>query len=302
METYEEKYKDLVKRLNKAREEKGVYTFNSVLDAVAPELKESDGDRIRKWIIENIQETLDVDGFFEGQKTMAKNAISWLEKQAEQKPADKVEPKFKVGDVIRLKGSAAEYTIKRVTDTKYYTDGWSCSIERCEEDYELVEQKPADNAEPKFKKGDWVVDKYGCVNQILSFRNGVYKHTQGYSAQVFEEDWHLWTIQDAKDGDVLCTYECDEPKIVFILKGTPKKHYALSYHCYYNIMYPHFGSNSEKGCLAPNDEDVKPATKEQRDILFQKMKESGYEWDDIKKELKKIEQNPAWSEEDKSKR
>ena len=91
-------------------------------------------------------------------------------------------------------------------------------------------------------------------------------------------------------SDVLCTYECYEPKIVFILKGTPKKHYALSYHCYYNIMYPHFASDSEKGCLAPNDEDVKPATKEQRDLLFQKMKEAGYEWDADKKELKKIEQ------------
>ena len=37
---------------------------------------------------------------------------------------------------------------------------------------------------------------------------------------------------------------------------------------------------------------VKPATKEQRDLLFQKMKEAGYEWDVDKKELKKIEQKP----------
>ena len=42
----------------------------------------------------------------------------------------------------------------------------------------------------------------------------------------------------------------------------------------------------------------KPATKEQCDILFQKMKEACYEWDAKKKELKKIEQKPAWSEED----
>jgi hypothetical protein len=30
-----------------------------------------------------------------------------------------------------------------------------------------------------------------------------------------------------------------------------------------------------------------PATKEQRDILFSKMKEAGYEWNAKKKELKK---------------
>ncbi len=64
----------------------------------------------------------------------------------EQKPT-KVIPKFKVGDVIRLKGTVAEYTIKKVTDTTYYTNGWSCSIERCEEDYELVKQKPTEWSE-----------------------------------------------------------------------------------------------------------------------------------------------------------
>ena len=34
---------------------------------------------------------------------------------------------------------------------------------------------------------------------------------------------------------------------------------------------------------------IHPATEEQRDLLFQKMKEAGYTWDAEKKELKKIE-------------
>ena len=154
----------------------------------------------------------------------------------------------------------------------------------------------------KFKVGDWITttDEEGNVTteKIIEFwgdtvrlidTNGFYtlwpKHELNY--------YHLWTIQDAKDGDVLCTYECDEPKTVFILKGAPKKHYALSYHCYYNIMYPHFDSDSENGCLAPKDENVKPATKEQRDLFYSKMKQEGFEWNAEKKELKKIEQKPA---------
>ena len=36
--------------------------------------------------------------------------------------------------------------------------------------------------------------------------------------------------------------------------------------------------------------DIYSATKEQCDLLFQKMKEAGYEWNDEKKELKKVEQ------------
>ena len=44
--------------------------------------------------------------------------------------------------------------------------------------------------------------------------------------------------------------------------------------------------------------ETKPATKEQRDLLFKKMKEAGYEWDDENKELKRVEQKSGWSEED----
>ena len=46
--------------------------------------------------------------------------------------------------------------------------------------------------------------------------------------------------------------------------------------------------HSSLKCITIQDEDVQPATKEQRDLLFSKMKEAGYEWDADKKELKKI--------------
>lgn len=42
---------------------------------------------------------------------------------------------------------------------------------------------------------------------------------------------------------------------------------------------------------------ITPATKEQRDLLFQEMHEAGYEWDSEKRKLKKIEQVSNWSEE-----
>ena len=146
-----------------------------------------------------------------------------------------------------------------------------------------------DNVEPKFKVGDWITDR-NSVLHITSMDSGFYQFEDSYDIKaIIDKKYHLWTIEDAKDGDVLCIYECNEPKIVFIFKGILKKHCALSYHCYYNIMYPYF-SGSEKGCLVSNNEDVKPATKEQHELLLQKMKETGYEWDVEKKELKKIEQ------------
>ena len=108
------------------------------------------------------------------------------------------------------------------------------------------------------------------------------------SIEFMNTNYRLWNLYDAKDGDILCTYEAGEPKIVFIMKGEPKKHYALSYYCYYNIMYPHFDNGEKPGCLAPDDSDVKPATKEQRDLLMEKMNEAEYMWDEDKKELIKV--------------
>lgn len=159
----------------------------------------------------------------------------------------------------------------------------------------------APKVEPKFKVGQW----YQCTKYFFGKGVTFDKNTAYYCAKEgclqdeygchiaivkdLYDNFKLWTIEDAKEGDMLCTYECDEPKIIFILQGTVKKYYALRYYCYYNIMYSYFEPDSETGCLAPNEEDVKPATKEQRDLLFQKMKESGYEWDAVKKQLKEIE-------------
>lgn len=49
---------------------------------------------------------------------------------------------------------------------------------------------------------------------------------------------------------------------------------------------------SDYSLTEEDKKDIHPATKEQRDILFQKMHKAGYEWDAEKKELKEIEQKP----------
>ena len=239
-----------------------------------------------------------------------KDILAWLEKQG--KETSEKEFTFKalprLLEMIEVSDRAKAYTEKlavALDNEGYHTDAKivreSIKIMNGEEVpmATMDEQKPVDNIEPKFKVGDWITDGNNALLCVEKFEIDYGYELKATDDQIFhfvspnlvDANYHLWTIQDAKDGDVLCTYECDEPKIVFILKGTPKKHYALSYHCYYNIMYPHFASDSEKGCLAPNDEDVKPATKEQRDLLFQKIKEEEYEWDAERKELKKINKN-----------
>jgi hypothetical protein len=77
----------------------------------------------------------------------ALDMASWLKKQGEQKPADKVEPKFKVGDTIIKKHNSdinkfGQFTITDITGGKYwYNDRIICNISE-QFEWELVEQKP----------------------------------------------------------------------------------------------------------------------------------------------------------------
>ena len=280
------------------------------------------------------------------------------EKQCEQKPTNKIKPRFKVGDTIRPKGSMAEYTIESIYGECYHGKGWRLTI-GCDEDYELVEQKPTDEVEPKFKVGDivrhkngdtvtitqidtqhqiyyykgwdgaatvhsdfsiseqdnwelveqkptdkvepkfkvgdWIVEynNVNAINQVIKVEQiddeyfGYTLDDKSYFGGSWESSYRLWTIKDTKAGDVLADdygiyifekfNECDEDS--FICIGA-YQYSEMVYECEHMLC----------------STDVHPATKEQRDLLFTKMKEAGYEWNAENKELKKIEKKSTWSE------
>ena len=92
-------------------------------------------------------------------------------------------------------------------------------------------------------------------------------------------------IQDAKNGDVLITMSNKYP---FLYKDCLDPNHPESPVAYCGI------DDEGDFCIGRRaywwtDEEVQPATKEQHDLLFQKMKEAGYEWNSGKKALKKID-------------
>lgn len=149
------------------------------------------------------------------------------------------------------------------------------------------EQNPTDKVEPRFKVGDWIVfnNDHDSIYQIEKIENYEYilRHILGGSMSLSFSHGDMiraWTIQDAKDGDVLVADD-NEPFIFKGLLDTKHPNYPVAY-C---------GLDSEDYFIVSRsniwwtDEYVKPATKEQRDLLFSKMKEAGYEWDAEKKVL-----------------
>ena len=175
--------------------------------------------------------------------------------------------------------------------------------------------KPVDKVEPKFK-----IEKdkcYVCIRDLddnygtRAFCKGsTYYSTKDEtllpdnSNVPFEikycvnDYFHLWTIKDAKEGDVLHSSGFHND-CIFIFNGLDNWRFdepngdraVATGYCCLSVS----ADNMEFGIQGPDCievDTVKPATKIQRDLLFQKMKEVGYEWDAEKKELKKIGQKP----------
>lgn len=134
----EKNYRELVDKLGVVLnlptvKESGVISVEDIRKLV-PELIESKDERIRKeildYIIKGSESCYDVQQY--GREKFEK-WIAWLEKRAEQKPTDKVEPKFKVGDVMRTLEEAADG----------FTDGMPVVVSIDDEDYHCTNERIA---------------------------------------------------------------------------------------------------------------------------------------------------------------
>ena len=326
---YKEKYEKAVHAAMLAKQDTESAVTIRTLEEIFPELKESEDERIRKWLIELVEEVRKANPTNVEHNGMCSEALAWLEKQAEHanfrnkiQIGDKV-TRNKDGYLVNLSQlnrvakvdekqgeQKPNYNNKELKDvviaelSKYNSNDlnapWATDSTGLQ--YPLYfanlgakwqeEQKPADKVEPKFKVGDWVVydhrtyqvvelPKEGYINLCLR-RNGKIEFAPSTYCR-------HWTIQDANDGDVL-SYITDEEDLWIMIYRSLYEPYEGHVHYHALLVNDNF---TDKGTCCICIDDLKPATKEQRDLLFQKMKEAGYEWDAEKKELKKIEQKPA---------
>lgn len=149
------------------------------------------------------------------------------------------------------------------------------------------EPKSADKIEPRFKVDDWVVDNCGYVWKIEGRLNQFYilDGVEGGESRPtidwVDKTFHLWTIEDAKDSDILA---CKEEILLFKSYSVQER---ISLYCWYNGQTNNFHSKEEIDISLNKRHKIFPATKEQRDTFMKAMNDAGYEWDEEKKELKK---------------
>ena len=141
--------------------------------------------------------------------------------------------------------------------------------------------------EQKFQVGQYITDGHDS-GQIIEDDCHCYKilDLTGCNATIIpftlQDNYHLWTIQDAKDGDVLVN-----GSNIFIFHLINNR--RLMGYCHVNMddgnLYNDIGRNE---CFCTIDAPITPATKEQRDRLFQRIKEAGYKWNADTKTFEKL--------------
>ena len=313
---YEKKYKDALERMKSWAKGEHPECFSDAQKAaefIFPELKdkESEDERMFREIKRYIKEQGDKPTGLPNGTVAISDMIAWLEKQGERKSA-KWSERY-IADVFEKVGLAkivreqcddsltnavqtAMIELGKGNNTQMTDDGYTFDFNMKE--LKKIEQKPADDrAAPKFHEGEWIVCN-GLTLYVKEVALYVKEGVNGYYRTIDQDDmpcnydWdidylaRLWTIQDAKDGDVLANVDNEYP---FIYKGCLDSNHPNS-----PVAYCGIDSGGDFTCSCVNEFNywwtegkVQPATKGQRELLFQKMKEDGWEWDAKKKELSK---------------
>ena len=282
---------------------------NGVTEDIFPELKEDDTERIR----ENCIHFLELQKQHHAATFEIEECIDWLEKQGEQKPCMIQWKGDNLKEVISFTGKDKNFEkwFKSFEEYEKYVHEHNDIFKLFNENgnhYEIpvgawivktpdgyniasnavLKQKSADKIEPKFKVGDWITSNLSNSSNLLRIigideTNYEVVTPQGSSGvpsiRYIDKHFHLWTIEDVRDGDVLVHSSFMFDDFIFIYNNTS----ILQAYCYYSNEKNRF-IIEDRGHPCPwNMQEVTPATKGQRELLFQKIKESGYEWDTEKK-------------------
>lgn len=222
-------------------------------------------------MVEKYANTDDLKDFYDNIKVKCKDAVeydnTWLEKQHVWSEEDE----YQFNTILHgldLKREIYKKKKNKVEEARYNTQyNWL---------KERVKPQIICDVEPKFKVGDWITCKKVNTALILDIEDGKYfaEHVDGnkgfHDIDYVDNHFHLWSIVDAKDGDVLVNGS-NIFKFHFII-GTRVRGY-----CHVNTDDGRFYNDiGDTECFGLIDDVFTPATKEQCDLLFQKMAEAGY--------------------------
>lgn len=285
---YEQKYKEALERMKswvRGEHPEGFSEAQKAAEFIFPELKESEDEKIRKVLLNDFKNNCS-EYYCEGiNRDMI---IAWLEKQGEKKPYEwHCEDEQNINAVLAfIEDEYLRRWLKDIIHAEYEQCDGCINDKGCVicVDGNMKET----NVEPKFKVDEWVVNSQGEVWHIDSLDKKNYQVSNKGKYNYFpiskQDEMRLWTIQDAKCGDVLISPINKQP---FMYNGN---YTSNSLGAYFGLTYTgelliHDSHGNNWTSLTSGLTCVHPATEEQCNILFKKLHDSDYKWYSEKKEL-----------------
>lgn len=262
----------------------------------------------KEWILDYLQDGL----LTADEQTMSdiKNAINWL--KSLNSPAavhedethndfSQFKPKFQVGDKVNLIDRPdVNYNILTIESVNMDEHCYVCNQGSVIDFSKEIIWRKVENDDTKptrFDAGDFVVVRNGKCTKILKIEqadNADYtcmNISDGSIETIHVEnlddaDSWIWSIEDAKPGDVLIT---DSNAITFIFKSHVENKLVSGYCRYHTdegVFYKH-----SFDCYCDADEEVHPATIQQANKMFSEMHRLNFDWDGNHKEIIELKRN-----------
>ena len=250
------------------------------------EPKDSEDERIKNCIEELLRKA--PQSYFVDTGTTFVECFTYLKKQKEQTPVTIVRiPKFRVGDIIQRVPLEKWDRSKKITsiDEHGYNFNFSHLGDTLsggaigfafEDEYELVEQKPAGgSSENPNNHAEWGEEDEGMLNCIIATlceeshggREANHKMVTWLGNRLKSlrpKPKAEWTIKDAKPGDILTT-----DTVTFIFKSVDKNGF-VSVYCSYGVSTT--GTNLNLSNTTSIDSKyVHPASIEQRQECLEEL-------------------------------
>ena len=155
------------------------------------------------------------------------------------------------------------------------------------EETNQVEKIETPTNRPKFNVDDWIVNAGRSIRKIVGIDTSIYDYltikdyediTENLPIEHADEYYHLWTIEDAKRGDILVG-ECPGDKVILLYSGnlledTNSPDYTCILNdCGLEVVNEH---TSFKWRLS-RETTIRPATVNERIELQEAIKNNGYE-------------------------
>lgn len=216
-----------------------------------------------------------------------------------KKSLEQIFPELRGDEDEKIRKALIEY-IKKMSGDYIYgipvedTINW---LERqSKQTQEAINEEKVDKdikIESKFKTGDWIVktDKTSFSNDSNFARIiKVDKKKYWFDTGTYLKAEHIrhWTIEDAKEGDVLA----NEYHILILkdlIYGDDKAPRFVKAYC---------GIDADGDFVISDDNwyfcdafHIHPATEDQRKLLFKKMESDGYKWDSENRRLTKLKKD-----------